>query len=275
MPTILWPLFLCGGTITCSMLAVHPLWLWIHLSSKLKRNYLRVVFKRYAKLVGQLAGKKLLAWAETKLKSFEVCCRLRTDEYLACQTLSLLLSAVAALMLGGKWAFGLCLLGLILPRLYLKMSLKRWKAAFYLQFPFAIDLLSLAVNSGTGLQSALEEVAENMPSGPLRDELWRAMGHIYLGGSFQEALEDFSQRSGIEEVKSFVTALIQAQQLGTKIEGVLNILVNNMRERRSQEAEERSQLLPLKMLVPMLLFIFPALLILLFAPFIVSGYLLF
>jgi pilus assembly protein TadC len=270
-----YPVLLLGSSVTCCMLAARPLWQWINFSSRLKRSLPKVLFQRYAGFLKNVMGKGIIKKTTTYLTPFSVVSQLEAEQYLALKTLGLFFCGVVALILGGNWVFPLCISGYILPSLILKLRLKRWRAAFSKQFPFAIDLLSLIVSSGTGLQSAVEEVAVSMPPGPLRDELWRALGHMILGASLREALEEFAQRSGIEEVQSFVTALVQAQQLGTELGGVLRVLVGSIRERTSQEAEERSQLLPMKMLVPLLFFIFPALLILLFAPFIVSGYLVF
>lgn len=271
----LWPVFLLGGSITCSMLAAQPFWLWLNLSNRLKKSLLQVLFQRFVVMFQRVWGDAILERTKVHLEPFKVCSQLKAEEYLALKVLGLFFGGILALILGGNLAFLLCIAGFILPGLILKLRLKKWRAAFSKQFPFTIDLLSLVISSGTGLKPALEEVAGSIPQGPLRAELWRAMGHMVLGASLREALEEFSSRSGIEEVQSFVTALVQAQQMGTELEGVLAVLVGSMRERTSQEAEERSQLLPLKMLVPLLFFIFPALLIILFAPFIVSGYLIF
>lgn len=273
--TSLWPVFWLSSSVTCFILAAYPLWLWLNLSNRMRNNLLQGIFQRYANFIRRLAGKKINQKAADYLAQFEAISKLKAEEYLAFKTIGLISGGLLGLIIGKNWAFVLASLGFILPNMFLKQRLKSWRALFYRQFPFALDLLSLIVSSGTGLQAALEEVAANLPQGPLRSELWRVMGHLTLGASLEEALAEFSQRSGVEEVQSPVAALVQAQQLGTELGGVLQVLVGSMRERTNQEAEERSQLLPLKMLVPLLFFIFPALLILLFAPLIMSGYLIF
>ena len=275
MPAFVLPLFLLGSTITCSMLAIRPLWLWFNLNKRLRRSYPYLLFQHYTNFISRLAGPRLIKQAKIRIRPFRVFSHISPEQLIAYKTLCLILGGCLAVPLGIVNAVTTAVFGFMLPELVLKTRLRNWRKAFRTQFPFAVDLLTLIVGSGTGLQQALEEVAGSIPPGPLRDELWRALGHMALGASLREAFEELADRSGLDEVKAFVAAIVQAQQLGTKVESVLTVLVNNMRERKSQETEERSQLLPMKMLIPLLFFIFPALLIVLFAPFVVSGYLIF
>lgn len=269
------PVCFLGGTVTFSLLALGPLWSWFNFSNRFERSRLKLLIKRLGEFISKLAKDTFLKQVTARLKPLEVVSQLEAGEYLAWKVLGLLAGTLLGLSFGVWGALVLGCMGFLAVDLVLKARLGKFKCAFAAEFPFAVDLLALVVSSGTGLIPALEEVALSMPPGPLRGELWRVLGHMMLGASFDEALEEFARRSGLDEVQSFVAALVQAQQLGTELEGVLAVLVAGIRERERQEAEERSQLLPIKMLVPLLFFIFPALLILLFAPFIVSGYLIF
>ncbi len=157
------------------------------------------------------------------------------------------------------------LLGFYLPDLFLKSNIDRRQKEIRKAMPDALDLLTICVEAGLGFEAAMAKVYEKWDN-----ELGRAFGRVIrevqLGKLRREALRDMADRLGINEMTSFVAAVIQSEQLGVSMAQVLRIQADQMRVRRRQLAEEEAHKAPLKMLIPMALFIFPALCIVLMGP---------
>lgn len=137
--------------------------------------------------------------------------------------------------------------------------------------PDALDLLSITVVAGLGFDAALERVAREM-GGPLGEEVQRVVKEMQLGKSRAEALRDFGERSSVEELKSFVLAMIQADVFGISVSRVLTVQARELRTKRRQRAEEQAQKLPVKIIFPLILCIFPALFVVLLGPAAMSIY---
>ena len=157
------------------------------------------------------------------------------------------------------------ILGFYLPDLLLKSRIDRRQDAVRKAMPDALDLLTICVEAGLGLEAAMSKIHEKWDN-----EISRAFGRvvreIQLGKIRREAMRDMSDRLGIPEMTSFVAAIIQSEQLGVSMAQVLRIQADQMRIKRRQLAEEKAHEAPIKMLVPMGIFIFPALCIVLMAP---------
>jgi tight adherence protein C len=135
-------------------------------------------------------------------------------------------------------------------------------------FPDAADLLMVCVEAGLGLDAALLKVTEEMrlKSEALAEELHLLNLELRAGSSRDKALRNLAQRTGVEEVNSFVTMLIQADRFGTSIADSLRVFSDELRTKRRMRAEEMAAKIPLKLLFPMVLCIFPALLLVLLGP---------
>lgn len=133
------------------------------------------------------------------------------------------------------------------------------------QLPDALDLLSITVEAGLGFDAALERVAREV-RGPLGEELVRVVQEIRLGKSRSEALRDLGERTNVDELRSFVLAMVQADIFGISIARVLQVQAKELRIRRRQLAEEQAQKLPVKIVFPLILCIFPALFVVLLGP---------
>jgi tight adherence protein C len=131
--------------------------------------------------------------------------------------------------------------------------------------PETIDLLAIAVQAGMGLEAAIELVSRKLP-GALGDELYRLLQEIQLGASRRQALQRLRDRTDVHELSTFALALIQADILGSPVAEVLQSNANQMRLIRRQDAREKAAQLPVKLMVPMLLFIFPALIVVIVGP---------
>jgi tight adherence protein C len=176
--------------------------------------------------------------------------------------------AVEGSIMDGKGLlFGIpaSIIGFYLPDLILKSRIDRRQKEIRHAMPDALDLLTICVEAGLGFDAAMSKLYEKWDN-----ELGRAFGRvvreIQLGKLRRDALRDMADRLGVSEMTSFVAAVIQSEQLGVSMAQVLRIQADQMRVRRRQIAEEEAHKAPIKMLIPMALFIFPALCIVLMTP---------
>ena len=129
----------------------------------------------------------------------------------------------------------------------------------------ALDMLTVCVEAGQGFDSALMHVARSV-EGPVAGEFARVLAEIQIGKSRGAAFSSLATRTNVPEIRTFVTALVQADRLGLPIGSVLREQSVQMRLIRRQRAEEKAQKVPVKILFPMLLCIFPALFIVIIGP---------
>ena len=155
--------------------------------------------------------------------------------------------------------------GWMFPGLWLKGRLGARQKLVLKTLPDALDLVTTCVEAGLGLDGALARVAEKS-SGPLTVELTRMLREVAMGKLRREALTEMADRIGGEELTSFVNAIIQAEQLGVGIAQVLRIQSDQMRTRRRQRAEQTAHEAPIKMIFPLVLFIFPAFMLVILGP---------
>lgn len=156
-------------------------------------------------------------------------------------------------------------MGLLLPRFYLKRAVSQRQYHINRDLPNALDLLTVSVEAGLGFDGAILKLVEKT-KGPLTQEFRRMLQEIRIGKSRRDALRELSDRAGTEDLQTFVAALVQADQLGVSIGRVLRVQSQQMRMKRRQQAEERAMKAPVKMLIPMIIFIFPTLFIVLLGP---------
>jgi tight adherence protein C len=177
------------------------------------------------------------------------------------------IAAPGTFMDGKSLLFGLpaAVLGFYLPDLLLKGRVDRRQKDIRKTMPDGLDLLTICVEAGLGFDAAMSKLYEKWDN-----EMGRAFGRvvreIQLGKLRREALRDMADRLGVSEMSSFVAAVIQSELLGVSMAHVLRIQADQMRIRRRQLAEEEAHKAPIKMLLPMALFIFPALCIVLMTP---------
>jgi tight adherence protein C len=131
--------------------------------------------------------------------------------------------------------------------------------------PDALDLLTICVEAGLGFDAAMAKVSEKWET-DLSQAFGRVIQEIQLGKLRREALRDMADRIGLAEMTSFVAAVIQSEMLGVSMAKVLRIQSEQMRVKRRQMAEEEAHKAPVKMLIPMALLIFPALMVVLLTP---------
>ena len=128
-----------------------------------------------------------------------------------------------------------------------------------------IDLLTISVEAGLAFDAALLHARRSM-KGPLSDEIGRMLHEMQLGVRRTDAMRSLSERTNVEELRSFVLAMVQADVFGVSIASVLRAQSQELRTKRRQRAEERAMKIPVKLLFPMIVCILPALLILVVGP---------
>jgi len=160
---------------------------------------------------------------------------------------------------------GFAVLGYFFPDLWIRSKINSRQKSVRKAMPDALDLLTICVEAGLGFDAAMSKVNEKWEN-ELAVSFGRVIREIQLGKLRREALRDMADRLGIAELTSFVAAVIQSEMLGVSMAKVLRIQSDQMRVKRRQHAEEEAHKAPIKMIFPMGLLIFPALMIVLLTP---------
>jgi tight adherence protein C len=161
------------------------------------------------------------------------------------------------------------LLGYRLPYGYIQGKAAARQHEIRKALPFTLDLISISVEAGMALDGAMQIVMEKSV-GPMADELNLTLREIRLGKGRNEALIDMAERVGLDELKSFVTAVTYIARLGGSLVDVIRIQAQAMRIKRRQRAEEKAMKTPVKIMIPLVLFIFPSMFIVILGPAIIS-----
>lgn len=163
------------------------------------------------------------------------------------------------------YAGGGALLGYILPMSQVNSKIKKRQAEIIKALPDALDLLVICVEAGLGFDMAMGKVYEKWDN-QLSLAFGRVLREIQLGKLRREALRDMAARMDVPDVNSFTAAIIQADQLGVSMSTILRVQSDQMRTKRRQRAQEKAQQAPVKMMIPMVLLIFPSIWIVLLGP---------
>jgi tight adherence protein C len=164
--------------------------------------------------------------------------------------------------------------GYYLPNVVLARMAANRQLSIFENFPDAADLLLICIEAGLGLDAALMRVAEEMrmKSAPLAEELQLVNLEMRAGNTREKALHNLALRTGVEEVNTFAAMLVQADRFGTSIGDSLRVFSEELRSRRRFRAEELAAKIPLKLLFPLVFFVFPSLLMVLLGPAFIQVY---
>lgn len=184
-----------------------------------------------------------------------------------------LLGIALGFFIGGAfvflWILGLLIIGLVvglfLPTLWLRQLTNTRRLDIERSLPIALDLLSVSVEAGLSFDVSMQHVAEQMDNA-LASEFRKVIEETRLGRPRMEALEEMSRRCDVDDIFTFVQAIVQSQQLGTPISLILRQQSEEIRRKRLQRARERGAQATLKMLLPMAGCIFPTIWVILLAP---------
>jgi tight adherence protein C len=173
---------------------------------------------------------------------------------------------------GALGQIGLLPLGLLIatigwigPDMFLTRKAQSRRAEMGRRLPDTLDLLTVSVEAGLGFDSAIAKVCEKM-TGPLIDELQLMAREIRIGETRRQALRNLADRVDDDGVSAFARSIIQAEELGTSLGRTLRVQAQDLRIKRQLEAEEKAMKAPVKMLFPTVLFIFPAMFIVILGP---------
>ncbi len=156
-------------------------------------------------------------------------------------------------------------IGFLLPNMILNGKIRDRQKSILKTMPDVMDLLTVSVEAGLGFDAALSKVVEKMP-GVLSEEFQVLLSEIKVGKSRKDAMYQMADRIGVQDFRSFISAVVQADQLGVSLGRVLRIQSEQIRLNRRQRIQEKAMKAPIKMLIPMVVFIFPAIFIVLLGP---------
>ncbi len=155
--------------------------------------------------------------------------------------------------------------GFLAPNLYLYQVAYDRSNRMQRELPDAIDLMTISVESGLGFDAAVQQVATST-EGPLADEFARMLREMQIGRSRSDALRSMADRTSVAEVRTFVSAMVQADAFGIPIGQVLRVQSSEIRVKRRQRAEEKAMQVPVKITIPLIFCILPCLFIAVMGP---------
>lgn len=225
--------------------------------------------------LGRPAEKSYLAparlWVEKRLRSASYPEGVSADEFLGLVLLGGALGALGGALANLRLQFGPVILlfagiGMYAPLFWLHGCLRRRQDEVRRALPYALDLLTLSVEAGLDFTQALGRIVRKLGAGALAVELGQTVRDIQLGRTRPQALRELSRRVDLPELNSITSALIQADELGSSLGPILRVQADQLRTRRSQVAEKLAMEAPVKILLPLILFIFPTIFIMIFGP---------
>lgn len=188
---------------------------------------------------------------------------------------ALIVSPLAVLLLTSRGALetqirmllvlGAAILGMLIPSYAVKFIGRARQKSMRKQLPDMMDILSVSIDAGLGFDAALKRALDKF-KGALKEEMTVASMEISMGKARRDALADMAERTDITELRILVAAIVQSEQMGTPIKNVLKAQSAQLRATRKQAAQEKGMKAPVKMMLPMVGFIFPVLLIILMGP---------
>jgi tight adherence protein C len=237
----------------------------------------RVVDPAKGKLAGfvfKVHPKTTLDGVRVKLLAAGLGRRISPTGYLAAKSALAIGGIVLGAMFGGAFAGGAGLLlfavvfagfGFVAPDFVVGSKARKRRDSIKAQLPDALDLLAVSVEAGLGFDGAISKLTDYM-EGPLTEEFALTLNEIRIGESRQDALKKLSERCDTPEVSGFCRAIIQADQLGISLGRILRVQATDSRLRRQAAAEEKAMKAPIKMLFPTVMFIFPAMFLVILGP---------
>lgn len=234
--------------------------------------YNRIVvplIKKLSKLNSKMKLEKLKSEYKNKLSLADLLDVCNVDEFLGLKELSFLTVFILypiVLSFDIFYMFIFSLFAFFLPDLWLKEKIESKRKSILRSLPDFLDLLTVCTEAGLTFDAALNKVIEKSRPGHLKQEFSKMLYEVKIGKPRQDALKDMTKRIQINDFSSFVSSIIQSEKLGTGLAKTLKNLSDELRIKRRQRAEELAMKAPIKLLFPLLVFIFPTVFIMLFGP---------
>lgn len=217
--------------------------------------------------------KRYVGWLDKKLAGAGRPKAWPLDRVLVTKPVLALVVILVGLLLFGRLFNAQVFLGILavgafayfLPDILLRNTAQKRRKAMNLALPNMLDQMLISVEAGVGFEGAMSKAADNS-TGPLADEFVRTLQDIQVGRSRHEAYLDLADRTGFPELRSFIRAVVQADQYGIAIANVLRTQAKEMRVKRRQKAEEHAMKIPVKVLFPLVMTILPAMFIIILGP---------
>lgn len=240
---------------------------------KFRQRVLGPAVEKLARVTRRLNPRMTVESIQAKLLAAGLAQRVTPQSFLAIKAatmvggafLGLLIATIGPFIAGFFFALIFAAVGFMAPDYVLTFKARGRREAVRSQLPDALDLLAVSVEAGLGFDGAVTKLTEFM-HGPLIDEFALMLGETRIGESRVVALKKMAERVDAPELSTFVRAVLQAEQLGISLGRILRVQATDSRLRRQAAAEEKAMKAPIKMLFPTVMFIFPAMFIVLLAP---------
>jgi tight adherence protein C len=210
---------------------------------------------------------ELLESVERRLQRTGVSFLLTAEQFLGLQILSIIawpliaILMMASMQYDSEWGayivLGALLLGFAHPNMWLSDNRKRRENAIIRGMPTYLDFITMCVEAGLNFQGALQQAMDKAPTSPLRNEFAIVLRDLRSGLSRSDALRRMADRLDIQETTSFVSSVIQAERMGSSLASVMRVQAEQRRNERFQRAEKMAMEAPIKLVGPLILFIFP------------------
>jgi tight adherence protein C len=196
--------------------------------------------------------------------------RLNAELFMAARVVLTALGFLAGFVVAhgiGRVLLGLVLAagGILFPSFFLSKAASRRAERIDMELPHFVDQLALVIEAGMSFDAAVSYLAD-VSDGPLAEEMRRVLTELRVGESRKSAIRNFALRVGSDDAMAFANAVLASDQLGSPLSGILRAQATDLRHRRQTYAEERAQKAPVKMLLPMAIFILPVMFVLILAP---------
>lgn len=247
----------------------------IEMQKPFSERMVKPIMNKISKTMEQRAPQKTLETIRINLEAAGNPNDLTVSDFLGLKGFAALAVAGAALLLvsGMDQPFIIKIVAMLvagvigsnLPNMWLGGKISSRQQEILLSMPDALDLLTISVEAGMGFDQAMQKVS-NKWDNSLTREFGKALREQRMGKSRRESLRALAERCSVQEITTFTSAIIQGEQLGVSIARILNIQSEQMRMRRRQKAEKMAHQAPLKMTIPMVMFLMPALWIVILGP---------
>lgn len=221
----------------------------------------------------QLIPPKLLAGPAESLRLSGLLYLMSATQFIALCLISLTaFTVVTGIVLSSAglfswwWILGLAVLGYVYPRIWLKESLKKRQKLIVKALPTYLDFLTMSVEAGLNMAGAISQAVSKGPSGPLKNEFAFVLRDLRSGLTRAEALRRMEERVRVPQVSSFISAVVQAERMGASLGNTFRAQAEQRRNERFQIAEKLAMEAPVKLIFPLVAFIFPVTFLVLMFP---------